>query len=49
MLRLLKYLFYLSVICGALFLAYAYLGPIFGADFSPVQEEVVIPLTLDVN
>ena len=32
--RLLKWLFYLAILAGIAVVAYAYLGPFFGADFS---------------
>ena len=38
--RILKYLFYLVVLAGIALVAYAYVGPFLGADFSPPQEEV---------
>ena len=38
--RLLKYLFILIVLGGIALVAYAYIGPFLGADFSPPQEEV---------
>lgn len=48
--RLIKFLFVLVVLAAIAFVAYAYLGPIFmPADFSPVIEEVVKPVTLGVD
>ena len=37
--RILKWLFYLAVLGVAVLIAYAYLGPFFGADFAPPQTE----------
>lgn len=37
--RILKWLFYLLMIGVAALIAYAYLGPFFGADFAPPQTE----------
>lgn len=47
--RLIKYLFYLLVLGGIALVGYAYLGPFFGADFSPPASEVRTPVTLDAN
>ncbi|MEM6578420.1 MAG: hypothetical protein AAF678_08005 [Pseudomonadota bacterium] len=40
MLRLLKWLIYLGVLGFIGLTGYAYLGPFFGADFSPTQTEI---------
>lgn len=47
--RLFKYLFYLIVLIGIGIVGYAYLGPWFGADFSPEQTQIRIPVTLDAD
>ena len=38
--RIIKWLFYLSVLGAICLVAYAYIGPFFGADFSPDQTEI---------
>lgn len=40
MFRLIKWLIYLAVLAFVALIAYAYLGPFFGADFSPQREEI---------
>lgn len=45
--RLIKWLFYLLVLAGIALVAYAYVGPFFGADFSPPQSEIRVPVELD--
>lgn len=40
MFRLIKWLFYLAVLGFIALVVYAYLGPFFGADFSPPQTEI---------
>jgi len=45
--RLIKWLFYLLVLGALALVAYAYVGPYFGADFSPPQSEVRMPVDLD--
>ncbi|HKK97975.1 MAG TPA: hypothetical protein VJ928_07315 [Marivita sp.] len=47
--RIVKWLIYLILLGGLALVAYAYLGPYFGADFSPPQTEVRQPVTLDAN
>ena len=49
MLRLIKYLLYFSLLGGLVFIAFAYLGPIFGLDFSAHITEIEIPVHLNVN
>jgi hypothetical protein len=45
--RLIKLVFVLAVLAAIAFVGFAYLGPIFvPADFTPVVEEVVKPVTL---
>lgn len=45
--RLIKWLFYLLVLGALALVAYAYVGPFFGADFSPPQSEIRVPVELD--
>ncbi|MCT4559424.1 MAG: hypothetical protein N4A61_15350 [Pelagimonas sp.] len=45
--KLLKWLIYLVILGGLGLVAYAYLGPLFGVDFSPPQEEIRMPVDLD--
>ena len=45
----LKWLFYLALLLGIALVAYAYLGPWFGVDFSPEATEIRTPITLDVD
>lgn len=45
--RIVKWLFYLMVIGAIALVAYAYVGPFFGADFSPPQTEIRQPVSLD--
>ncbi|KMK66545.1 hypothetical protein [Puniceibacterium sp. IMCC21224] len=45
--RIVKWLFYLLVLGGIALVAYAYIGPFFGADFSPPQTEIRKPVQLD--
>ena len=40
MFRLIKWLFYLAILGFIVLVAYAYIGPFFGADFSPAQTEI---------
>lgn len=47
--RLIKWLFYLAVVGALALIAYAYLGPFFGADFSPAQTEIRKPVDLDAD
>lgn len=47
--RLLKYLVYLIVLAGLALLAYAYIGPFLGADFSPPQDEMRQPVILNAE
>lgn len=44
--RLIKWLFYLLVLAAVLLVAYAYVGPYFGVDFSPAQAEIRQPVNL---
>lgn len=45
----LKWLFYLAVLGAVALVAYTYVGPYFGADFSPPRSEVRQPVTLDAD
>ncbi|MBM2322092.1 MULTISPECIES: hypothetical protein [Marivita] len=47
--RIIKWLIYLGILGALALVAYAYVGPYFGADFSPPQTEVRQPVTLDAN
>ncbi|WP_417699470.1 hypothetical protein [Pseudophaeobacter sp.] len=49
MVRLIKYLVIFGVLAAVALIAYAYLGPWFGADFSVPIEEVRKPVVLDAN
>jgi len=49
MIRLLKWVFYLIIAGFVALLAYAYLGPFFGADFSPPQTEIREEILLDTE
>ncbi len=47
--RLLKFIVYLAVLGGLALVAYAYLGPWFGADFAPPRSEIRQPVVLDAD
>jgi hypothetical protein len=47
--RIIKWLIYLGALGAVALVAYAYVGPYFGADFSPPQTEVRKPVTLDAD
>ncbi len=47
--RLIKYLIYLCILAAIGLVAYAYVGPWFGADFSAPQSEINVPVVLDVD
>ncbi len=47
--RLIKFLIYLAVLGFFALVAYAYIGPFFGADFSAPETEVNTPVILDAN
>ena len=47
--RIIKWLFYLAILGGIALVAYAYVGPFFGVDFSPPQTEIRQPVELDAN
>lgn len=44
--RLIKLLIYLIILGLVALIAYAYVGPFFGADFAPGQVEMRQPVTL---
>ncbi|MFY2826310.1 MULTISPECIES: hypothetical protein [Ruegeria] len=47
--RLIKFLLYLICLGFIGLVAYAYLGPFFGADFSAPQDEIREPVILNVE
>ncbi|MFV0515567.1 MAG: hypothetical protein ACK5MY_18290 [Jhaorihella sp.] len=47
--RLIKYLFYLIILAAIGLVGYAYVGPWFGADFSPPETEIREPVTLHAD
>ena len=47
--RLIKYLIYLTILAGLGLVAYTYIGPWFGVDFSAPQSEITVPVVLDAN
>lgn len=47
--RLFKYLIYLIILAAIGLVGYAYLGPWFGADFSPPQSEIRTPVILNAD
>jgi hypothetical protein len=48
--RLTKLVFFLSILAGAAFIAYAYIGPIFfPADFAPDSIEINQPIVLETE
>ncbi|WP_170569757.1 hypothetical protein [Ruegeria atlantica] len=47
--RLIKFLLYLICLSFIGLVAYAYLGPFFGIDFSAPQEEIREPVILNVE
>lgn len=49
MFRLIKWLFYLSIIGFIALVGYAYLGPFLGADFSPPTREIREDLIIDAK
>ncbi len=49
MFRLIKWLFYLAVLAFVALVGYAYLGPFFGADFTPPSSEIRQDIILDVD
>jgi len=49
MARLIKYLAILIVLAAIALIAYAYVGPWFGADFSAPSDEVRKPVVLNAD
>ena len=49
MARLAKYLAFLILLAAVALVAYAYVGPWFGADFSVPVQEIRKPVLLDAN
>ncbi|SHM41890.1 hypothetical protein SAMN05443432_107127 [Roseovarius litoreus] len=49
MLRLIKWLFYLAILAFIALVGYAYIGPFFGADFSPPTEEIRQDIILETD
>ncbi|APX24640.1 MULTISPECIES: hypothetical protein [Salipiger] len=47
--RIIKWLFILVILGGIALVGYAYVGPFFGADFSPPQTEIRTPVELDAQ
>ncbi|WP_170222766.1 hypothetical protein [Marimonas lutisalis] len=47
--RIIKWLFILAILAVIALIAYAYLGPFFGADFSPPEQEIRQVIELDTN
>ena len=45
--RILKLLIYLAILAGLALIAYAYIGPFFGADFSAPVQEIRVPVDLN--
>ena len=44
--RLIKWLIYLAILAGLALIAYAYVGPFFGADFSAPVREIRVPVDI---
>ncbi len=49
MLRLIKWLFYISILGFIALVGYAYIGPFLGADFSPDSHEIRQEILLETN
>jgi len=49
MFRLIKWLFYLGMIGFIALVGYAYIGPFFGADFSPPTSEIRQEILLETD
>jgi len=45
--RIIKWLIYLAMFAVLALVAYAYVGPFFGADFSAPLQEIRIPVDLN--
>ncbi len=46
---ILRWLLFLAILFGIALVAYAYVGPIFGVEFSPPPSEVRTPIELNVD
>lgn len=49
MFRLIKFFFYVVTVLGIFFLAFAYIGPILGFDFTTQETIIEIPFQLETN
>ncbi|HKL04264.1 MAG TPA: hypothetical protein VJ929_00435 [Roseovarius sp.] len=49
MLRLIKWLFYLAFLALIALMGYAYVGPFFGADFTPPINEIRQDILLETD
>lgn len=49
MLKLIKWLLYLGILGFFVLLAYVYLGPLLGADFSPDTQEIRQEILLETD
>ncbi|UYV39658.1 hypothetical protein N4R57_10700 [Rhodobacteraceae bacterium D3-12] len=47
--RIIKWLFILAILAVIALVGYAYIGPFFGADFSPPQQEIRVTIELDAS
>jgi len=47
--RIIKWLFYLAILAVIALVGYAYLGPFFGADFTPPSQEIRETIELDTR
>ena len=47
--KLFKFLIFLMIIGFIGLVGYAYIGPFFGANFTPAQVETRVPVTLDAD
>lgn len=45
--RVIKWMIYLAILGALALIAYAYLGPFFGADFSAPLKEIRVPVVID--
>ncbi len=48
-LKIVKWLFYLAILAFAGLVGYAYIGPFFGADFSPPVNEIRQEIILETG
>lgn len=49
MITLTKWLIYIVILATVALITYAYLGPFFGADFSPAKREIRQEIILETN